>query len=205
MINYALKSEVMRLGLPNELRKISKAKYALKVLNETGEVLNCGRYTTNPVNALIDEQFYYKTYGFEKCHEAEKINYSQYKRVKRLKDKIAFMLNKGKCIFLTFTFTDEVFSKTNENTRRQKVRRFLSSYNCDYVANKDYGAKKGREHYHALIQTDKVNYADYNYGALNGQIVASISDNIKLAKYIAKLTNHAIKETCKGSRIIYNK
>lgn len=205
MINYALKSEVMRLGLPNELRKISKAKYALKVLNETGEVLNCGRYTTNPANALIDEQFYYDTYGFDKCHEAEKINYSQYKRVKRLKDKIAFMLNKGKCIFLTFTFTDEVFSKTNENTRRQKVRRFLSSYNCDYVANKDYGAKKGREHYHALIQTDKVNYADYNYGALNGQIVASISDNIKLAKYIAKLTNHAIKETCKGSRIIYNK
>ena len=137
--------------------------------------------------------------------EARKINYAHYSRIKRLQNKIAKMLESGNCIFLTFTFTDKVLEITNADTRRQKVRRYLSSYNCDYVANIDFGAKNGREHYHALIQTDKVDYKAFHYGSLNGEKVRSTNDFVKLAKYISKLTNHAIKDTCKGSRMIYNR
>ena len=115
------------------------------------------------------------------------------------------MLESGNCIFLTFTFTDEVLAKTNEDTRRQKVRRYLSSYNCEYVANIDFGKKNGREHYHALIQCNNVDYNAFDYGALNGERVRSTNDFAKLAKYISKLTNHAIKDTAKGSRLIYNR
>lgn len=205
MINYELKAHALTLGLPFLEKKISKAKYALQVLLNTGEVLNCGKYTNDLQQAYLDEEFFIKEYGFTLWHEAQKINHAQYQRVCRLKKKIAEMLTFGNCIFLTFTFTDEILNSTNANTRRQKVRRFLSSYNCPYVANIDFGKKKGREHYHALIQADKVDYSKFRYGALNGQKVASTNDFVKLAKYIAKLTNHAIKDTCKGSRMIYNK
>ena len=48
-------------------------------------------------------------------------------------------------------------------------------------------------------------YNAFDYGALNGERVRSTNDFVKLAKYISKLTNHAIKDTCKGSRMIYNR
>ena len=158
-----------------------------------------------PIEKAFELQEYYSTACPIEWHEAEKINSAFYSRVRRLKKKIANMLQNGNCIFLTFTFTDEILKNTSPDTRRQKVRRFLSQYNCDYVANIDFGKKNKREHYHALIQIDKVNYNAYDYGALNGKKVRSTNDFIKLAKYISKLTNHAIKDTAKGTRIIYNR
>lgn len=201
MIDYALKSKVMQSGLHILQKKVSKSIYANYVLNAYGVVIKHD-FTIDFANDMIDYQR--KTNPIE-WHEAEKINNAYYNRVKRLKRKIANMLENGNCIFLTFTFTDEVLQKTNADSRRQKVRRFLSQYNCDYVANIDFGRKNGREHYHALIQTDKVDYNAYDYGALNGEKVRSINDFVKLAKYISKLTNHAIKDTAKGSRMIYNR
>ena len=109
------------------------------------------------------------------------------------------------CLFLTFTFDEIVLQKTNADTRRQKVIRYLKSYNVPYVANIDFGKQNGREHYHAIIQTDNVDYSLYDYGALNGKKIVSTSDNVKLAKYISKLTNHAIKDTTKRNSIIYSR
>lgn len=200
-IDYALKSKVMQQGLHILQKKISKSIYADYVLKSYGEVI---RHEYN-IETALDAEEYYMTNMPTEWKEAIKINHASYARTKRLKKKIATMLNQGNCIFLTFTFTDEVLAKTNADTRRQKVRRFLSSYNCDYVANIDFGSKNGREHYHALIQTDKVDYKTFDYGALNGEKVRSTNDFAKLAKYISKLTNHAIKDTAKGSRLIYNR
>lgn len=182
-------------------KEVSKSFYAEYVLQEHGEVI---KHKFDFETALkIQEEQREKNSIF--WHEAEKINYAFYCRVRRLKAKIKSMLNSGNCIFLTFTFTNETLAKTSADTRRQKVRRFLSSYNCEYVANIDFGKKNGREHYHALIQCDKVNYKDFDYGALNGEKVRSSEDIVRLAKYISKLTNHAIKDTAKGSHIIYNR
>lgn len=201
MIDYAFKSEVMKLGFDMLQKDVSKSFYADYVLKAYGLVANC-KYDIE--KAIEIDTYMQDNYPLE-WKEALKINHAHYARVKRLKKKIANMLNNGTCIFLTFTFTDEVLANTTADTRRQKVRRFLSSYNCDYVANIDFGTKNDREHYHALIQTEKVDYSAFNYGALNGQKVRSANDNVKLAKYIAKLTNHAIKDTTKLNRIIYNR
>ena len=75
------------------------------------------------------------------------------------------------------------------------------------VANKDFGARNGREHYHAaVLLKGKIDYSKWKYGCLNGQKIRlnGMSD-VRLAKYIAKLTNHAIKETCKRNVLIYSR
>ena len=191
----------MHNGLHILQKHVSKTFYADYVLQAYGEVIN-HKYSIEEAIAISEQM---QEFNQEEWNEARKINDAYYHRVKRLKKKIARMLESGNCIFLTFTFTDKVLETTNADTRRQKVRRFLSSYNCDYVANIDFGAKNGREHYHALIQTDLVDYKAFDYGALNGEKVRSTNDFVKLAKYISKLTNHAIKDTCKGARMIYNR
>ena len=78
-----------------------------------------------------------------------------------------------------------------------------------YVANIDYGSKNKREHYHALINCDKVDFKSWRkYGNINAKRVRNKdieSDKTKLSKYIAKLSNHAIKETTKRSCLIYSR
>lgn len=191
----------MHDGLHVLHKNVSKAIYAHSLYVAYGEIVKC-KLTYEEALKIDDEQ---NKINFIEWHEAQKINKAFYARVKRLKNKITKMLEGGTCIFLTFTFTDEVLKKTTADTRRQKIRRFLNFYDAPYVANIDFGAKNGREHYHAIIQIDKINYSLYDYGALNGKKIKSTSDSIKLAKYISKLTNHAIKETTKRNSIIYSR
>lgn len=191
----------MNMGLDLLQKDVSKSFYSYFVSKHYGLTCNC-RYTYKKA-VFIDEQMELE-FPVE-WREAKKINHAYYQRVKRLKDRIKTMLCSGQCIFLTFTFTDDVLLNTNAKTRRQKIVRFLKSYNCPYIANIDFGKQNGREHYHAIIQTNYIDYTAYNYGALNGKIVSSTSDNVKLAKYISKLTNHAIKDTTKRNSIIYSR
>lgn len=149
----------------------------------------------------------YKEYG--------RISHAKCARVVRLKKRILGMLVSGDCLFLTLTFNDEAFKYNTADSRRQAVRRFLNELNAfDYVANIDFGKKNGREHYHAVVAIDKIDYKKWTYGAINGQKVRNSikfdDDGVvkcesveKIARYVAKLTNHAIKETTKRSTIIY--
>ena len=136
--------------------------------------------------------------------EAKKINHASYQRANRLKQRISKIIQKDS-LFLTFTFTDEVLQRTSPDTRKQYVRRFLNSFNVPYVANIDFGSKNGREHYHAILQMSKIKLTEWKYGALNGKSIRNTNDDVKLAKYISKLTNHAIKETTKRQAIIYSR
>lgn len=138
--------------------------------------------------------------------EAGKINYSAYKRAKRLRNRISWMLSLGPCIFLTLTFKESVLESTSEETRKKYVKRFLKSQSDQYVANIDFGAEKEREHYHAVILCPKVDFTLWHqYGGIKGEkIRASDKSPVRLGKYISKLTNHAIKETTKRCAIIYS-
>lgn len=137
--------------------------------------------------------------------EAERINLAYYARVKRLKDRIACMLSEGRCYFLTLTFADLTLNKTSQQTRRKYVTRFLRSQSDTYCANIDYGAHNGREHYHAVIQTNSIDMSLWDrYGFSNAKIIGSEDDYTPVAKYISKLTNHAIKATTQGCRAIYS-
>lgn len=139
--------------------------------------------------------------------EFSKICNADAKRYKRLKSKINNMLKKHKCVFLTLTFNDETLAKTNQQTRRKYVCRFLKDYD-HYVSNIDYGAKNGREHYHAIVASQDIDFTKWRkYGNINCQKVRvnSKTTSGKLAHYVSKLTNHAIKETTKRNAIIYSK
>ena len=127
----------------------------------------------------------------------------------KIKERIEYMLLNGSCIFLTLTFNDETLNNSTSEDRRRFVRRYLKSFNCPYVANIDFGNKNHREHYHAIINADCIDYSNWRkYGNINGERIRNRnikSDKTKLAKYICKLSNHAIKETTKRSALIYSR
>ena len=144
--------------------------------------------------------------------ECERINNAFYKKRLRLRNTISNMLSKGQCLFLTFTFTDKSLNNLSAKTRNRYVRNFLASYNTQYVANIDFGGKNNREHYHAIILADHVDLKKWHkLGRIHVLFVKYDKDKQNdntaeiLAKYVAKLTNHAIKETTKRNCLIYSR
>lgn len=137
------------------------------------------------------------------------LNHNRYKRVQRLKMKVSNLVLSGSAIFLTLTFTDDVLKSTSVETRRRYVSRFLKAQCETYVANIDFGARNGREHYHAIVKAhnNTIDLKTWSYGALNAlRIYPSEKDLTKTTKYITKLTSHAIKETTGHAyRIIYSR
>ena len=145
-------------------------------------------------------------YGYTTFKIANNINHASYKRTARLKERIREAVESGSAYFLTITFNNETLSKTNEKTRRLYITRWLKSLTPFYVANIDYGEKNGREHYHAVITSDKRPPKTWSYGFIDIlKVKTTETDTKRISKYISKLTNHAIKHTTKGKRIIYSR
>lgn len=199
--NWELKSKVIKSGCFNEYNNLRKQDYLhFKAMQEF-------KITADDYNKLLGITFanidyLRETYSNEFVEESKKLRNAKVKRIVLLKHRIEKLLEKP-CIFATFTFTDKTLLNTSQDTRRRYVRRFLTNYG-NYVANVDYGAKNGREHYHAIIQTDKVKIKDWNFGDLDVKKI-KVENAGKLAHYVAKLKNHAIKETAKNSYLIYNR
>lgn len=148
------------------------------------------------------------TYGYDIVHIALSILHGTWKKEQRIKERTKSIVTQGQALFLTLTFTDETLRNTTAETRRTYVRKFLKAQCEVYVANIDFGGQNGREHYHALVRCDRVNFKGWHkYGAINGERVRTTENDLKrTAKYIAKLSKHAIKETAgKGVRIIYSR
>ena len=149
-------------------------------------------------------------FGWRIVRAGINLNRSCYKRRERIKNRIEKSILSGKAIFLTLTFTDETLAKTNDETRRKYVRRYLKEQCSCYVANIDFGSENGREHYHALVEPigDAIDYEPWHeYGCIKGEVVRSTKDDVvRTTKYVAKLTNHALKETAGISpRLIYSR
>lgn len=146
--------------------------------------------------------------GYEYWHEGEKLNNARYARTSRLRSRIINLLT-APCVFVTLTFTDKVLDTTSYKTRRKYVARYLKSLGVPYVANYDTGEKRGREHYHGIVQLYKINVEALhewldNYGNIDVERIVNPHSK-RLARYISKLTNHAIKDTCKQCRVIYSR
>lgn len=203
-IDYEYKAKVLESGICEIEKRISKTLYNEYVSKHYGiNIENSNTYSIEMAYQLI--QYYMENYPNEFI-EAKKINHATYERVKRLKNRMSKLLEKP-CLFLTLTFTNESLSNTSAETRRRYVTRYLGNFNTAFVGNKDFGKKNGREHYHAVIQADKIDYSLWTYGAIKGERVRLDKNSTKerLSKYIAKLTNHAIKETTKRSVLIYSR
>ena len=192
----------------NFIKDYKEQKLVLNTCNDLnlvttplGEQINFNDYFMQSRQELID------CYGLKGFKAMEQINEAYKKRVYRLRQNIYGIVTDNQLpVFLTFTFTDDVIATTNEHTRRRYVTRFLKKHCKQYIANIDFGTANEREHYHAVV-SNKVDFSAWRkYGTLNGEIIAKTKDSIRaLPKYISKLTNHAIKDTTKTTRIIYSR
>lgn len=146
--------------------------------------------------------------GDFKYNACIRVSKSRYNKIEKCKDKSNLVVKSGRAIFLTLTFTDLVLEKTSEETRRRYVARYLKS-TCDfYIANQDFGKKKGREHYHALVygKNGNVSLKKWLYGAINAERVKDTEDDItRTAKYVCKLSFHSVKDTASTKRLIYSR
>ena len=130
-------------------------------------------------------------------------------KVSRLKKRIKKMFVKD-CVFLTLTFRDDVLSSCSADTRRTYVRRFLKEFAVPYVANIDFGLDDEfthREHYHAVLQKDKIPLNCWSYGISHVEkIRCDLCSSAKLSQYIVKITNHAYKDSTKNlNNLIYSR
>lgn len=223
-IKYQLKAETLaNAPLMEVVNAYHRAQFAEHLLHSTGEVVYCR-------SSLTAEQlrsFLFSTYTNDQIKEAERLLKAYYKRVARLRVRIKHILTYPNPHFITLTFTSEVLASTSADTRREYVQKFLKSHGtCEnYVANIDFGGLNHREHYHAVTSFKPTEWP-YGFKCYE-QINVDASDTVpkawsmlepdeldrlkkqvhekRLAKYVAKLTNHAIKETTKGSRCIYSR
>lgn len=135
--------------------------------------------------------------------QCEKLFNAHRRKSQRLRVRIDNLLLND-CLFLTLTFTNEVLSNTNTLTRRKYVSRFLKSFNVPYIANIDFGKLTEREHYHAILQLPRLDLNSYEFGFIYAEKINN-KNSLSLAKYINKLTNHALKETVGEDRLIYSR
>lgn len=211
-IDYAFKSKVLREheDLLIKQRQSSLLDYSINQYRENGVITPFLRRVSDETKTSVEL--------FNDCvlsglarefRECVKINHASRQRTKRLQERVASMLLGGSCLFITLTFNDETLNELSEKQRRVAVTRYLKSFNCQYVANIDFGKTNHREHYHALISCDKISFDEWRkYGNINAERVRNkdiSSDKTKLAKYICKLSNHAIKETTKRNSLIYSR
>lgn len=197
--NYVLKAKVISSGLTKVVTRVKKNEYRIENGKPVAD-LNTYVEDMNTLIGLVRSEI-----GRSEIVEAERVNHAFATRVCRLKKRIRKMIMSGSCIFITLTFRDDVLNNTSVQTRHDYIKRFLNSLHCEYVANIDYGSQNEREHYHALVRCDKVDPKSYSLGAINFKKVVATSDSGKLANYISKLTNHAIKNSTRGCNIMYSR
>lgn len=199
MPDYKLKSKVIDSPILEDYKKWSKNEYLYTYTDKD--------ISLKQLNVLREIASYHIKNNPIEWKECSRISHAHCCRVTRLKKRITDMITSGDCIFLTMTFTDKTLSKISPKNRRKNISSFLSSLNSvDYVANIDFGKKNHREHYHAVVQIDHIDYSQYKLGAINGIKIRNQTDDLeRISRYIAKLTNHAIKETTKRSVLIYKR
>lgn len=106
--------------------------------------------------------------------------------------------------FLTITFNETTLQNTTKEQRLKLVKNYLNNQTDKYILNCDYGAKNGREHYHALtIANDKyINFTIFNanYGHIYSRPI-NLNKNQSKESQIKILLEHELKET--SERVIH--
>ena len=187
MKNLELKKELLASGLYQELRKIERYNYILDKKYSCG-IISFDDYC----NSFVDIGSYLDDITWSAFNQ---LYNSRRQRVRRTRKIIEFLLKKD-CLFVTLTFNNNTLLSTNTNTRRRYVKNYLDSLGVDYFANKDFGKKNGREHYHCIVQTNFLQHYNYNLGNIDFRLCNN--NSLVLSKYLQKLTLHALKNTTCG-------
>lgn len=142
------------------------------------------------------------------------MNQAEKKRLYRLKNRIYNMIkdNIFNCLFITFTFTNDILENTTEQTRLRYIKAYLNSQTNEYILNRDYGKTTEREHYHAIVKlkdSKLVNFKAYRYGQIRAERLNQLKRFTKNNKTIKEIANdlmiHATKQSTKGAKIIYSR
>lgn len=194
MPDYKLRSSVIESGLVAKVKQISKNKWD-------------SRYDYKALDMIQYDELFLRAEDPEAYAEAEKAAHADFTRNTRLSHRIRDLISMGNAIFLTLTFRDDVLEKTNEETRRRYVTRFLKEECKYYIANIDYGTLHDREHYHAVCVPwcCDVSFGSWRFGFAFASRIHAEHDSLRIAKYCTKLCNHAIKSTCKRAAVIYSR
>lgn len=237
--NYSVKSVILEQYSFDlqDVRKYKRAEYLQEVYNSQKVYREIPQYKPDCVKLLsqsdIDFMHEYLSKGeslkgksiflFNECY---KMVCSDVQRKKRLRQRIERIMNKGCTYFVTLTFSEDTLKNTDFKTRRTYVARLLKNVSSDYVGNVDFGKLKGREHYHAVFYSDKLDDIKYIFTERYGWVCSDCEqfqewsrlgfysikscgkddkDKQKLAWYVSKLTNHAVKETTKRNALIYSR
>lgn len=205
-IDYSLKAQAISEGYVKLERDISRTEWnyykaSCNFIDNGEEIPTNLEAKHNDFQILLK-----KMANNELFKEAKKINHASYEKRNRLEKRIANWLSNYTCIFVTLTFKPDILESTSKETRRKYVTRALKQMSDKYIANIDFGKKNEREHYHAIVVSDNVDHKIWkDYGIINFEKIKQTSDSVKLAKYVVKLTNHAMKETVQQNRVIYSK
>ena len=200
MIDYEYKARLMEEGLPDLSKQVAASQW-IHYAHLEPKAYTMPLYTANAVDTIMNND------RPDDWRECKKINHAEFARSTRLYHRVESIIKDNGGIFLTLTFSDDTLATTSAKTRKAYVQRYLKSLNARYVANIDFGGKKGREHYHAVVSLPKVDYKPWHdYGAIKGEKIA-VKDvtPLKLGKYISKLSNHAIKATARCCKVIYSR
>ena len=206
MINYIDKQRVLQKGLHLVQKRLSKQTYkAYKNIDWNKEKYSQIDFSEYNEMLKLNEKF--KDFFGDDWLIAQRLNHNEYKRVRRLKEKMLESVLSDNALFLTLTFNSDTIARTTIPTRRRYVARYLKSQSAFYIANIDFGARNGREHYHAVVVGQSIDYnAWHSLGAIKGlKIAPTRNDTTRVSKYVAKLSNHAIKETTRSVRLIYSR
>ena len=130
-----------------------------------------------------------------------------YKRLVRLKKRIANLLEYKHPYFITFTLNERSLGR-NLGTYKRKITSTLEHVEViDFVYNIDYGKTNERLHFHAIASfNEPLDYTQlyqiWKYGAINIKPII-IKDSEALKRYITKQTEHAVKKT--AGKIFYKR
>lgn len=210
-IDYSYKSYILNnfQKLLVAERKATMFSYSKSLANQYGVInYTMKQYLRDGVGeTFVELDNYCKLTNLSKeLKECSRINHASFERVKRLKDRVFDILKGGDSSFITLTFTDRVFETTSQETRRRYVARWCKTFGVPYVANIDFGKNTDREHYHCVLGCCPSSKS-WSYGFMDKEKIRSdeAKDVVCLSKYVAKLTNHCIKETTRRYALIYSR
>lgn len=207
-IDYEFKAYVLNnyKDLLDYANKCKRYEYIIHQLEATGEVLELPNSDKELMTIYALRDSMKNEVEKQALLECLKILHANYERVKRLQKRVKAIISQNKSTFLTITFDDKHLTETTAKQRRNEITRFLKQFDAPYIANIDFGideTKTKREHYHAVIGCQNIDYSKWPY-YINGEKIIVLNEKA-LSKYVSKLSNHAIKEQAKRSSLIYSR
>jgi len=134
---------------------------------------------------------------------------SRYEQIKTIRNRVDEIISNDHAYFITISIAPDHYGKSKEIYHR-KLKEAMSVASR-WIANEDWGDRNGRYHFHALACfKDQYDYSTHDhtmkilwaYGSIDFQPIYC-KNSEAIANYIAKLSNHCIKE--KTGLIFYSR